>query len=78
MKKTLRFAALAVVTSLTLWLPVDGQAQGYAYCSDIVGTSCTGSPTRTYCSCRNWSSYPICGCFYGVWQCGSCPPEDQP
>lgn len=79
MKKTLRFAALAAVTCLTLWLPMDGQAQTYGYCSDIAGTSCTGNPTRTYCSCPNWSSSPICGCFDGVWQCGGCPPDaDQP
>lgn len=66
MKKTLRFAALAAATTLT-WMTMEDQAQAYVSCSTIRGTSCTGSPTRMYCGPNNIA---ICGCFYGVWQCG--------
>lgn len=75
MKRMLRFAALVAGTSLTLWLPMEEQAQAYLPCSLIVGTNCTGTPTRTYCSCPDSNITPICGCFYGVWQCGGCPSD---
>lgn len=71
MKKTLRFAALAAVMSLTFWLAKvdDAQAAKYPRCSVLHGGFCTGG--STWCSLFG-DGYPdgYCVCSSGHWDCG--------
>lgn len=73
MKKTLRFAALAAVLSLTSWLTMEEQAQAGLPCSYLHGRACTGSPGSLYCGPED--SF-LCICNGGYWDCGCVEDED--
>jgi hypothetical protein len=71
MKRSLRFAALVAILSLTAWLSTNAKAQAdMPYCGDIQGTVCT-SP-GFYITCYNtYNDYSTCTCHGSTesWWC---------
>jgi len=66
MKKTTRFAGLAVALGLTSWLSFGHQAQAlpqYALCRSVNGTSCSPSGSTKFCTWdRESGESALCNC----------------